>query len=399
MVCGWSINEKDKIMIPAGYTLRNIMKRKITSGLTIFGVMLVIFVFAGVLMLNNGLQKTLVATGSDNNVIIIRKSSQTEVMSIITRDQAQIVSTSPEIAKAPDGTALYTNEVYVLISLPNRKDGEKSNVVARGVTDKSFVLRPNLKLIAGRMWKDAGSEIVAGKATAAKFNCGIGDKVRFGAREWTVVGIMDAAGSAFDSEIWGDYNQLSDAFRRPMYSSLTFRMVDPSQFDSFKARIEADIRLPLEVFHEKEYYANQSKFMTTFVGIVGTIISIIFSLGAIVGAMITMYAAVANRTREIGTLRALGFGRGSILSAFLFESIIISLLGGALGMVAASFLRLVQVSTTNFDTFSELAFNFHLLVAIVIQAIIFAVVMGVIGGFLPAVRASRLKIVDSLRAT
>ena len=386
-------------MIPAGYTLRNIMKRKITSGLTIFGVMLVIFVYAGVLMLNNGLHQTLVATGTDDNAIFIRKSSQTEVQSIVTYDQAQIVSTSPEIAKVPDGTQLYTTEVYVLISLPNRKDGDKANIVVRGVTPKSFELRPHLKLIAGRMWTDPGSEILAGKAAAAKFKCAIGDKVHFGMREWTVVGILDAAGSAFDSELWGEYQQMSDAFRRPIYSSLTFRMTDPGQFDALKARIEADRRLTLEVYREKEYYANQSRFMSTFISIVGSVISVIFSLGAIVGAMITMYAAVANRTREIGTLRALGFGRGSILTAFLFESIIISLAGGALGMVAASFLRLVTVSTTNFDTFSELAFNFHLSFGIVIQAMIFAVVMGVIGGFLPAVRASRLKIVDSLRAT
>jgi len=386
-------------MIPISYTVRNVLKHKITSVLTILGVGLVVFVYVGTQMLVDGLQSTHLSTGSDNNVIIIRRASQTEVSSIIMRDQAQIIGAMPEIARDADGSPRFANENYVLIARAKRSGGDMANVVVRGVTDKSMTLRPNIRLVEGRMFTPGTSEIIAGKLAAARFTgCGMGETIRFGQREWTVVGIIDAGGSAYDSEIWGDIRQTSDAFRRPIYSSLTFQLADPSQYQGLKERIEGDPRLPLDMFHEKEYYANQSRTMSGFLTIAGKAISYIFSLGAIVGAMITMYAAVANRTREIGTLRSLGFSRLSILRTFLFEAIVISLSGGIVGIIAASFLRFVQVSTINWDTFSELVFNFSISGGIIMEALIFALVMGLVGGFLPAVRASRLKIIDSLRA-
>lgn len=386
-------------MIPLGYTIRNVLKHKVTTIMTVLGVSLVVFVFSGALMLSHGLTATLVSTGSDDNAIVIRKASQSEVQSIIMRDQGQIVSATPEIARAADGSPLYTNEVYVLINQPKRSNGEMANVVVRGITAASLELRPAVKLIAGRMWRDAGSEVIAGKSAAERYGgCGLGEKLRFGAREWTVVGIFDAQGSGFDSELWGDYLQIADVFHRPIYSSITFRMADTTQFEALRARLENDRRLEVDVFREKEYYANQSRMLSGFIGIGGTIVSIIFSLGAIVGAMITMYASVANRVREIGTLRALGFSRLAILWSFLIEAMAISATGGALGIAGAAFLGLMQVSTTNWDTFSQIAFNFRLSTAIVAAAVVFALVMGFVGGFLPAVRAARLKIIDSLRA-
>lgn len=386
-------------MIPLGYTIRNILKHKVTTIMTILGVSLVVFVFAAAQMLSYGLKSTLVSTGSDDNAIVIRKSSQSEVQSIILRDQGQIIGTLPEIAAAADGSPLYTNEIYVLINQPKRATGELANIVVRGVTPKSLELRPAVKLIAGRMWQDAGSEVIAGKSAAERYGgCGLGEKLRFGAREWTVVGVFDAQGSGFDSELWGEVVQISDVFRRPIYSSITFRMADTTQFETLKARLENDRRMEVDVFREKEYYAAQSRTLAGFIGIGGTIVSIIFSLGAIVGAMITMYASVANRVREIGTLRSLGFSRLAILISFLIEAMAISLTGGLLGIVGASFLGMLQVATTNWDTFSQIAFNFRLSTAIVIAAVVFALVMGLVGGFLPAVRAARLKIVDSLRA-
>ena len=249
------------------------------------------------------------------------------------------------------------------------------------------------------MWKPGTAEVIAGKSVAKRFQgCGLGETVRFSSRDWTVVGTFDAGGSAFDSEIWGDIDQMMDAFRRPVYSSLTFKLSDPAKFDEVKQRIDNDRRLSLDVKREKEYYADQSRSTTSFIKIVGIVICIVFSFGAIIGAMITMYAAVARRTKEIGTLRSLGFSRASILNTFLFESIVISLVGGVMGLVAASFLDLIQISTTNFNTMSELAFNFSLNPRTIIVSMIFAIVMGFVGGFLPAVRASRLKIVDALRA-
>ncbi len=386
-------------MLPLSYTIRSLFKHKTVTILTIIGISLVVFVFAGSFMLSRGLGATLVASGYDENAIVIRKSSQTEVQSILYYDQANIIKTIPEIARDANGDLLYTNEIYVLISLDNRNGEGSSNVPVRGVTDKSLTLRPRVKLIEGRMWEDPGSEIIAGKATARSFQgAGLGETVRFGARDWTIVGIFDAEGSSFDSELWGEINQMSDAFRRPIYSSLTFRMQDTLQFAAMKDRLENDPRLPIEVLREKQYYKQQSEFVTTFISYAGGVISFIFSLGAIVGAMITMYAAVANRVREIGTLRSLGFSRISILTSFLIESVFISLAGGLLGIAAAYSLQTIEVSTLNWDTFSEIAFNFYMSWEIAITSIIFAVVMGIVGGFLPAVHAARLKIVEALKA-
>lgn len=386
-------------MIPASYTVRNIINYRMTSILTILGLGLVVFVFCASLMLTHGLTETLVASGSDYNAIAIRQASQTEVQSIVNYEQARIVSTFPEVARDENGQPLAANEIYVLITLKKLASTDEGNVVVRGVQDNSMKLRPYIKIVEGRMWQDAGSEVIVGKSLNERFrNCNVGGKIRFGARDWTVVGVFDAQGTSNDSEVWCDLDQAGDAFRRPVYSSVTFRMADTSQFAALKAKVDDDRRLPLEILREKEYYARQSRTFSTFIGITGSVISVIFSLGAIVGAMITMYAAVANRTREIGTLRALGFKRWNVLVSFLFESLVISIAGAALGIVAAYFLRFVRISTTNWDTFSELAFNFEISTTIVVYALLFAIAMGIVGGFLPAVRASRMKIVEAFRA-
>ncbi|UCE23320.1 MAG: ABC transporter permease [Candidatus Zixiibacteriota bacterium] len=381
------------------YSYKNILARKLTSTLTVFGIGLVVFVFCAVLMLSNGLGETLIATGEDDNAIVIRKASQTEVQSIIYRDVANAIKADAAIRKDPDGTPIVTSEILVLINQPKRGSNEPSNVPVRGVSEMSIRIRPAFELIEGRMWRPGTSEIIAGAKVAESFQgCGLGETVRFGMRDWTVVGIFETGGSGFESELWGDVDQLMDAFGRPVFSSLTMQLTSPDEFDSFKARLEGDPRYTAEVMREKEYYEEQSRFTTVFINAMGVTISIIFSLGAIVGAMITMYAAVANRTTEIGTLRALGFGRRSVLFAFLIESLMIALIGGAIGILGATFLRFVEVSTTNWNTFAELAFSFEISTEIVIYAFIFAVVMGFVGGFLPAVRAARFRIVNALRA-
>ncbi len=381
------------------YSFKNIFARKLTSFLTIFGIGLVVFVFSAVLMLSNGLKQTLVATGYTDNAIVIRRASQTEVQSILYRDVANIIKADPAIQKDSSGTPLATNEILVLINLPKRSNGEQANVPVRGVTPMSMRIRPDFKLVEGRMWQPGTSEIIAGKKAAATFaGAGLGETVRFGMRDWKVVGVFETGGSGFESELWGDVDQMMDAFGRPVFSSVTMKLKNPQAFDELKSRLEGDQRLSAEVYREKDYYAKQSQTMTTFIQVLGLVISIIFSLGAIVGAMITMYSAVANRTSEIGTLRALGFSRKSVLFAFLIESLLIALIGCTIGLVAASFLRLVEVSTTNWDTFAELAFSFRLSDRIVIDSIIFAIVMGFAGGFLPAVRAARFKIINALRA-
>jgi ABC-type antimicrobial peptide transport system permease subunit len=249
------------------------------------------------------------------------------------------------------------------------------------------------------MPKPGSSEIVAGRSIAVRFKGGgIGEMLRFGTRDWRVVGIFDAGNTGFSSEIWGDGDQFMQAFRRPVYSSILFRMRDPSQFEVLKKRMESDPRLTVEAKRENRYYAEQSEMMAKFLRILGMSLTIIFSLGAIIGAMITMYAAVSTRTGEIGTLRALGFQRSSILLAFLIESLFLGWIGGCFGLFFASFLQLLTISTMNFQTFSELAFSFALTPDIIWKGLGFSLVMGFIGGVLPAVRASRMNIVESLRA-
>jgi len=218
-------------------------------------------------------------------------------------------------------------------------------------------------------------------------------------RDWKIVGIFDAGNSGFSSEIWGDVDQLMQAFRRPAYSSVIFRLRDPAEFATVKSRLESDPRLTLEAKRETRYYAEQSEMMARFLRILGISLTIIFSLGAVIGAMVTMYSAVANRTAEIGTLRALGFQRRNILVAFLLESLFLGLMGGCIGLFFASFMQWITISTVNFQTFAELAFNFSLTLDIVYRGLAFSLIMGFVGGILPAIRASRMKIVDALRAT
>ena len=385
--------------IPVGYIARNLVARRLTTTLTAGGMALVVYVFATVLMLSAGLEKTLVATGQDDNVVVIRRSSQTEVQSGIARAQAEVVETLPQIALTSDGRPLISKEPVVLINLPKRGSGKPANVVIRGVTANGLTLRPQVKLVAGRMFQPGTAEIIAGHSVADGFQgAGLGETLRFASRDWKIVGVFDAGHTAFDSEIWGDAEQMLQAFRRTGFSSLLFRLNDPDDFDAVKSDIENDPRLTLEAKREKRFYAEQSEALSKFIRYLGTSISIIFSIGAVIGAAITMYASVASRTGEIGTLRALGFSRAAILTAFLGEALLLGLLGGVVGLVAASAMQALSISTTNFQTFAEIAFSFTLTPGIVIASLIFALAMGFIGGFLPAARAAKMKIVDALRA-
>jgi putative ABC transport system permease protein len=385
--------------VPLTYIARNLMARKLTTALTAGGMALVVYVFATVLMLSAGLRDTLVATGQPDNVIVIRKGSQTEVQSGVDRGSAGIVESLPDIATGEDGSKLISKEPVVLINLPKRESGKPSNVVIRGVTERGLVLRPQVRIAEGRMFRPGTSEIIAGRAISDGFRgAAIGETLRFAQRDWTVVGVFDAGRTGFNSEIWGDAEQLLQAFRRTAFSALIFRLVDVDRFDSVKRAIEGDQRLQLEVKRESQFYADQSEQLSKFISYLGTTISIIFSIGAIIGAMITMYASVASRTGEIGTLRALGFSRAAILIAFLLEALLLGLVGGIIGLIAASFMQAFPISTMNFQTFAEIAFTFTLTPTIIVSSLVFALLMGFIGGFLPAFRAARMKIVDALRA-
>lgn len=389
--------------IPFNYIFRNLWTRLLTTILTAMGMALVVFVFAAVLMLDAGLKQTMVGTGSFDNVVMIRKGSDTEIQSGVYRDQASLIESMPQIARAADGTPLVSREIVVLNSLRKRAGegelGSLSNVVIRGLLPIGVTLRPQVKLVEGRMFRPGSTEIIVGKNVAEQFEgAQIGQTLSFAQRKWLVVGRFDGQKSAFDSELWGDAEQLMQSFRRINYSSTLAKLADSQQFDALKNEVENDVRLSLDVKREQIFYEDQSRALSTFITILGSVLSVIFSIGAMVGAMVTMYSSVANRTGEIGTLRALGFQRRSILVAFLTESLLLALVGGILGLVLASFLQSLTISTLNPQSFSQLAFGFLLTPAIVIKTVIFSLIMGLVGGFFPSVRAARMKIVDSLRA-
>lgn len=389
---------KTYLHLTQNYSFRNLFTRRLTTFLTATGMALVVFVFASILMLSEGLKKTLIDTGSDDNVIVTRKAANSEVQSGVDRQQAAIVESLPNIASASTGEPLLAKELVVLISLPKRGSNKPANVVIRGIGSASLMMRPQVRIVEGRLPRVGAAEIMAGQSIATRFKGGgIGETLRFGLTDWRVVGIFDAGATGFNSEIWGDATQLMQAFRRPVFSSVTFRLRDTQDFPAVKANLEGDPRLTLDVRRETQYYRDQSEAMAKFLRILGMSLTVIFSLGAIIGAMITMYAAVANRVGEIGTLRALGFNRTSIMLAFLMEALLLGLIGGICGLFFASFMQLITISTMNWQTFSELAFSFTLTLPIICQSLVFALIMGFIGGVIPAVRASRLKIVDALR--
>ena len=385
--------------VPFKYTLRSLITRKLTTLITVAGISLVVFVFAAVLMMAYGVEKTLVSTGSKENVMVMRKSSQGEICSIVDGETQNTVRTLQHIAKTNDGRQIISGEPVVIINL-EIKNGGMSNITVRGVSQLVNVLRPQLKITEGRMFNPSLRELIVGKSVSNKFaGADIGSKIKFAGDNWTVVGLFEANGSGFESEVWGDATQLQSAFNRGnSVSTMTIKLDNPNNFEKFQREFNADRRLQqFEVMTEQRFFEMQSEFLATFIRILGTFITIIFSFGAIIGATITMYAAVANRTVEIGTMRSLGFKRRSILFAFLSESLLITLIGAAVGLFFASFLQLFTISTLNFNSFSDLSFAFALNPSIIFSCLIFAIVMGMLGGFLPAVRASRLNIVNSLR--
>ncbi len=385
--------------IPLKYSIRNFMTRKLTTGITVVGIMLVVFVFSAVLMMAYGIQKTLIATGSDDNIKITRKASNGEISSLIDGETQNVIKTLPYIAKRPDGKQVISNEPVVIINL-EKKTGGLSNITVRGVSEPVFQLRPNVTLIQGRMFRFGVRELIVGQSITKRFiGAQIGSQIRFAGDQWTVVGIYSSDGSGFDSEIWGDALQLLNSFNRgSTVSSITAKLESPELFEKFKSAFDADRRLQqFEVKSERKFFEEQSEAMSMFIRILGIFITVIFSFGSIIGAMITMYAAVANRTVEIGTLRSLGFKRRNILSAFLMESLTIAFVGGLLGILLASLLQFFSISTLNFTSFSELEFSFALSPSIIISALLFSFFMGFVGGFLPSVRAARMNIVNALR--
>ncbi len=388
--------------VPLVYNVRSLGVRRWTTGVTAVGLTLVVFVFTTVLMLATGIRETLKATGTADNAKVIRKGSQAEVQSGVLPEHLRLLSSAPEVGVDKDGKPLASPELVVIIFAVREgaaTDEEGNNLDVRGVGPQALELHPP-RALDGRMFTPGTSEIVIGKALVGRFKgMRLGGQVRFARRDWTVVGVMDQGGSAYDSEIWGDVDQFMDAFaRRPAFSSITLKLKEPGAVTALKARVESDPMLStLEVKPEIDYWAAQSEQTSMFIEFIGIFVAIFFSVGAVLGAMITMYTAVAARTREIGTLRAIGFRRRAVLVSFVAESVILSLGAGAVGVAAASLMQFASFRTMNWQTFSEMSFRFHLSPAIAVGALLFAIVMGFAGGLLPAVRAARMPIVQATR--
>jgi putative ABC transport system permease protein len=386
--------------IPLKYNWRNLFVRKITTALTVVGIALVVAVFLSVMALGEGLTRVFKSSGSEKNVLVLRQNSQSELQSGVAREQVPLITTLPGIEKDSDGKPLASAELVVVLNV-EKLGGGSSNVTIRGVSEKAMKLRSGMHLVAGRDFKPGVSEVIVSKSVGNRFkDCRLGDTIKFGALRWNVVGVFDADGTAPDSEIWTDVESMQGDFKRNNYSSVLVRTTDRAGRDAFTAALGSDARLALEGKNEKKYYDDQTstaapiKFLGVFVGVV-------MAIGACFGAMNTMYAAVTARTREIATLRALGFSRPSVLISFVIESVVLALLGGALGCLLGILTVKLALSgvtgTTNFATFSEVVFAFRLTPQLLVTGIVFSVFMGFFGGLLPASRAAFTKITNALR--
>ncbi|MBM4188881.1 MAG: ABC transporter permease [Gemmatimonadetes bacterium] len=384
--------------IPIIYNIRSLRQRPASTLTTAIGMALVVAVFVAMNALANGFRAALVSTGSTENVLLLRKGANGEMNSGIGRQAASIVGGLPFVARGADGLPLVSPETFVVVPL-ERAGGGRANVVVRGVSLQAFVVRNGIEIVTGRTFRPGTREVVVGVAYTKRFpNAGVGQVVRFAEEDWTIVGHFAAGGSSFESEIWGENEQLMPVFRGQIFQSVTFRMADPSAFDGIKTAIEGDARLQLDAFRERAFYANQSEMLTRVLSFIALFVASIMGIGAVFGAINTMYAAVASRSAEIGVLLTLGFKPRSVLASFLVEALLLATLGGVIGCLIALPINGLVTSTTNWASFSEVAFAFRVTPSLLLTGMIFAITMGALGGLLPARRAAKQTVIDALRA-
>jgi putative ABC transport system permease protein len=383
--------------IPLVYNLRSMRNRPAATMTTALGMALVVAVFIAMMALANGFRAALVRTGSTDNVIVLRKGSNDELSSGLSRETANVISGMPFVAEGPAGRPLVSPETFVVISL-NRLGGSLANVVVRGVSPQAVDVRRGIELTGGRWFRPGASEVVIGKNLVGRFpNLRIGEVLSFAGRDWNVVGHFAAGGSAFESEVWGENEQFMPVFRGEGFQSLTFRMRDPSAFEGVKEALESDPRLSVGAQREYDFYTNQSALLVSILGFFAVFVAGVMAIGAVFGAINTMYAAVASRSPEIGVLLTLGFKPRSVLASFMVEAVFLALLGGAIGCLLALPVNGLVTSTTNWNSFSEVAFAFEVTPALLAAGLLFAAVMGAVGGFFPALRAARMQVAEALR--
>jgi ABC-type antimicrobial peptide transport system permease subunit len=387
--------------IPIKYNLRNIVARKVSTGMTAFVIGLVVAVFLCVLALVQGVTRTLTVTASERNVIAMRVGAQAEMQSVITREQADQIQALAGIERNAAGKPYASPELLTIVNIP-RADGEtKSNVQIRGLSEIGFEMRPGVRILDGRTFRPGTNEAIVSRKLQKRFaSMNLGETLASGSYRWIIVGTFDASGSAYESEVWVDVADLQQQTKRNIYSSVFVRLPDKNAAARFNETVKGDQRLKLEGKTERKYYDEQ---MITAAPIIALafIVGFFTAIGAAFGAMNTMYAQVSARTKEIGTMRALGFSRRSILISFMLEGLMLAAIGGALGVVFAflafQLFLTAPTGTTNFRTFSEVLFNFRMTPPLIVAGIAFSLAMGLFGGFFPAFRAARLKIVNALR--
>jgi putative ABC transport system permease protein len=385
--------------IPLTYNLRSLRVRWTSTVVAVLGIAGTVGVFVAMLSLARGFEATLVASGSPRNAIVRRAGATSEMDSVILIDQVRVIEDAPNVERGSAGP-LVSPEVVVIAAFPLKSTGTDANVQVRGVSPKVLEVRSSVKIVAGRFFQPGMNELVMGRNVAGSYaGFELGRTVRFGGGTWTVVGVFDAGGSAFDSELWCDANVLNQAYQRPRnpFQSVTVRLTSPEALTAFKDALTSDPRVTVQVDREIDYYEKQSRLLTKLIVVLGSIVAAVMGIGAVFGALNTMYSAVVERSREIATMRALGFGTGSVVMSFLLEALCIAFVGGLLGCVAVLPLNDLTTGAMNWQTFSHLAFAFRVTPVLLGWGLIFALLMGLVGGVPPALRAARQRISVALR--
>jgi putative ABC transport system permease protein len=393
------MNWLSQIFAVTGVTLRSIPQRLGSSIVAIIGIGGVVIVFTAVLSIADGFQAAMKGTGDPQTVIVLHQGSDTEMTSGFSGEEARLISEAPAIEKGPEGPHA-SPELFVIVGHPLKRSGTDANVPLRGLTPIALKVRPQLKIVEGRMFTPGTNEIVVGRSASRQFQgLSIGTSVRWGESSWQVVGIFDAGGSVAESEIWCDAKVLQPAYRRGnSYQSVIARLESVDSFQTFKDALTTNPRLQVTVIREPDYYAQQSQVLQSIIRNIGFGIAGLMGLGAIFGAINTMYSAVANRAREIATLRALGFGSSPVVVSVMVEAVILSLVGGLIGgLLAWAAFDGYQTATMNFQSFSQVAFAFKVSPSLLARGMFFALIMGLIGGLFPAIRAARMPVVTALR--
>ncbi len=385
--------------IPVIYNLRSVKARWTSAIVAVVGIAGTVGVFIAMLSLARGFKATLVSSGSEDNAIIMRAGATSEMTGGVAIDAVKIVQDGPGIARSSDGP-LVTPEVVLVAPIPLKSTGTDANVQVRGVSKNVLLIRNKVKIVEGRMFTPGLTEIVVGKnANTSYTGLTLGNTISLGSVRWLIVGIFDAGGSSFDSEIWADAHLLGPAYNRPdtFFQSVTVHLASPDSLRQLKDALTTDPRLNVDVTREIDYYSKQSTRLTTLITVLGGLVAGIMAIGAVFGALNTMYSAVSERGREIATMRALGFGGPSVVTSFVIEALLIAFVGGLMGFIAVLPLNGLTTGAMNLQTFSHLAFAFKITTELLVKGIIFALAMGLIGGFLPAVRAALQPVASALR--